>query len=872
MVSKDIKRLLEKFNDPLTRVLEQAVGYCLTLEHYEIAPEHFFVKMLDDSKGDLAAILRHFKIERDAFRRSLHESLSGFKKGNTGRPSFSPQLLDLVEGAWVLASVERGRASIRSGDLVQALLEEPAMRDRTFVRALESVNKETFHREFTSILAESIEVSTVLKTEAGASIIDDGSALATYTINLTEKASSGEMDPILGRDKEVRMMIDILIRRRKNNPILLGEAGVGKTAVVEGLALRLSTDDVPENLRGVMLLTLDLGALQAGASVKGEFERRLKSVIDEVRQSPIPIILFIDEAHTLIGAGGAAGTSDAANLLKPALARGELRTIAATTWSEYKKYIEKDPALERRFQPVVVEEPSADMAAMMLRGIKGKLEAHHKVRITDEAARAAAHLSERYITGRQLPDKAVDVLDTACARVKLTQSATPAYIDNMDRTLEHVELELASLERDLATGLDADTERIAALQEQVRNIGEQRTGAAVTWDKARGLAEQILELRDQLEDGSASTNTHLEMLKGLATELNTLQGEEPLVFPEVNEVVTAQVIADWTGIPIGNMVRDEVKSLLSLEEKLGVRILGQNEVIAELAESVRVAKAGIGNPNTPLGVFLFVGPSGVGKTESALALADMLFGGDRFLVTINMSEYQEAHTVSQLKGAPHGYVGFGEGGVLTEAVRRQPYSVVLLDEVEKAHRDVLNLFYQVFDKGFMRDGEGREINFRNTVIIMTSNLATDIITYVTSGEEEDNYERPTIDQLREAIHDTLVGHFQPALLGRMKVIPYYTLDKETIAGIVRLKLDKVGGRLANSHDIAFSYEDKVVDHIAGQCTQVDSGARNVDFIIDRTLLPQISSALLTRMIDDAAMPGSLVVGLDGDGEFTYAFN
>ena len=871
MISKDIRKLLETLNESLTRGLENAVLFCDAQKHYEVAPEHLLVQLIDQADGDFEAIFSHFSIDGTLFRKGLHESLSDFEQGNSGRPSFSPLLLDLVEAAWVFASIERGQRYLRSADILQAMLEVPFLKDRPYMGALEGINRETLHKQLGLITASSNETEHALGKDNPDTFMTAGSALGQFTTDLTEKARSGNMDPILGRDKEVRMMIDILIRRRKNNPILVGEAGVGKTAVVEGLALRVGEGDVPDALKGVSILTLDLGALQAGASVKGEFERRLKTVIEEVKSAPVPIILFIDEAHTLIGAGGSAGTGDAANLLKPALARGELRTVAATTWAEYKKYIEKDPALERRFQPVVVEEPSVDLAATMLRGIKGKLEIHHKVRITDEAVQAAAEWSHRYISGRQLPDKAVDVLDTACARVKLTQSATPPSIDDMDRALQHIELELKSLEQDNIAGIDADLERVASLRESAGSLQKEREDAAVVWGKAKELAGQILSLRDELQEAEeARKNAHVKVLRELASELENLQGEDPLVFPEVSAAVIGQVVSDWTGIPLGNMIRDEAQTLVALEDLLGERILGQSEVVSELAESIRVAKAGIANPDAPLGVFLFVGPSGVGKTETALALADMLFGGDKFLTTINMSEYQESHTVSQLKGAPHGYVGFGEGGVLTEAVRRQPYSVVLLDEVEKAHRDVMNLFYQVFDKGFMRDGEGREINFKNTVIIMTSNLATDIITYVTSGGEEDEYQRPTMDQLRQVIHDTLVEHFQPALVGRMKVIPFYTLDPDSLAGIVRLKLGKVVRRLHNAHNIDCTYDDAVVDYVASQCTQVDSGARNIDFIIDRTLLPEISSALLLRMVENN-MPSQLSIGLDTEEGFTYQF-
>jgi type VI secretion system protein VasG len=683
---------------------------------------------------------------------------------------------------------------------------------------------------------------------------------------------------------------------------------VGKSAVVEGLALRVAEGDVPDSLKEIEIRTLDLGLLQAGAGVKGEFENRLKSVIQEVREAPKPTILFIDEAHTLIGAGGSAGTNDAANLLKPALARGELRTIAATTWSEYKKYIEKDPALERRFQMVKIDEPSVEDAAVMLRGIKLKYEEHHSVQITNEAIYAAARLSERFVAGRQLPDKAVDLMDTALARVKMTKSAKPAVLDDIERRLLNLSIESKASRHDLDTGLSHDEDAFDALQEMQLQLETEKSVLEERWKKERDLARSVENLRrrvaaaraagngqaadEQSGDGMAaeglpdkslaaegltdeglpadsefvSIENLREELRAVQARLAEVQENDAMVHAEVNEEVVAQVIADWTGIPVGDMLKDEAVVLLDLENRLTRAIKGQDEPIGEIADSIRASKAGMGNPDAPLAVFLLVGPSGVGKTETARMLAEMLFGGDRFLVTINMSEYQESHTVSQLKGSPPGYVGYGEGGVLTEAVRQRPYSVVLLDETEKAHLDVMELFYQVFDKGFMRDGEGREIDFRNTIIMMTSNIGSDIFLDVCTEDE-----RPTPDQLREVIHQQLVHHFQAALLARMKVVPYYPLRADAMKEITRLKLNKIDQRLRSSHGMRFVFGEEVVDRIAERCTQVDSGARNIDFIIDRTLLPEASKALLVKMTEEE-MPKQLVLGIDENGDFTYTFD
>jgi type VI secretion system protein VasG len=883
MVTDDLKKLLQTLNDRLTRALEAAAGFSINRSHYEVTLEHLLLKLLEQEGGDLTSILRHFGVERGRLQEALVHSLEDFRTGNAGRPAFSPTLLDLLESAWLLSSIHHGFRHVRSGTLLEAMLRSDALKGESYMDVLSPIQGDALTVEFSDIVQGSSEepsrVSDSPSTAADGEMRDEG-ALGSFTVNLTQEAREGTIDPIFGRNQEIRQIVDILTRRRKNNPILVGEAGVGKTAVVEGLALRIAKGDVPAVLEEVQIRSLDLGLLKAGASVKGEFENRLKSVIQEVREASKPTILFIDEAHTLIGAGGNEGTGDAANLLKPALARGELRTIAATTWSEYKQYIEKDAALERRFQLVKIEEPSVDDATVMLRGIKSIYEEHHDVQVTDHAIDATAELAGRYITGRQLPDKAVDLLDTAAARVKMTMTARPGRLDDLERRLQDLETEISSIQQDIDAGLRDGGERLEELRHQREELEAERESIKARWEQEKEMVRSIAKHREQVtyrapvgangtaDDGDQSPDAPTrETLKELHRELDKVQGESPLVHTEVNEHIIAEVVSDWTGIPVGNMVKDEAQTLLNLETRLGHHILGQDAAIQEVADAVRTTKASLGNPDAPLGVFLFVGPSGVGKTETALKIADLLFGGERFLTTINMSEYQEKHTVAQLKGSPPGYVGYGEGGVLTEAVRQRPYSVVLLDEVEKAHRDVLNLFYQVFDKGFMRDGEGREINFRNTVIIMTSNLATDTIMRL--GQEDD--ERPSLSQVREAIHPILVDHFQPALLGRMRVVPYFPLDTETMRGITEMKLGKIGTRLQDGHGIDFAYEPNVVDRIAARCTQVDAGARNIDFIINRTVLPEAARALIARMTDNE-IPDHMNLGIDDEGNFTYDFH
>ncbi|RJP32378.1 MAG: type VI secretion system ATPase TssH, partial [Phycisphaerales bacterium] len=729
----------------------------------------------------------------------------------------------------------------------------------------------------------------------------EGTALAQFTTDVTAKAEAGQIDPVFGRDAEIRQMIDIFGRRRKNNPILVGEPGTGKTAIVEGLALRIVGGDVPPSLQGVKLITLDLGLLQAGASVKGEFENRLKNVIKEIKASETPVITFIDEAHTLIGAGGPAGGGDAANLLKPALARGELRTVAATTWAEYKKYFEKDAALERRFQLVRCEEPSVEVATVMLRGLKDKYEKHHKVVILDEAVSEAAALSNRYISGRFLPDKAVDLLDTAAARVASSLTTRPAALETVDRDLGHLDTAIRAVERDFAAGAILDGEaRLDEMHKAREALVAKREQLEQKWQAEIAAVRKFHELRGRLPafagrdadgraagdgktagggdgDGKAGTKPAAPAaavdeaalrveIDRAAKEIEAAQGESPMVYAQVDAAAVASVVADWTGIPVGNMVKDEIEATLHMEERLRARVVGQDHAIAVIADKLRTSKSGLGNPDQPLGVFLCVGPSGVGKTETALCVAELLFGGERFTVTINMSEFMEKHTVSQLKGSPPGYVGYGEGGVLTEAVRQRPYSVVLLDEVEKAHPDVMNLFYQVFDKGTLADGEGRVINFRNTVVFMTSNIGTDVIQGICESGEEFG-----IETLKESIYPQLREHFKPALLARMNIVPYLTIGPEVMKMIARLKVGKLARRLRQAHDMELEVTDAAYDQIASRCDQVDVGARNVDHILDQSILPKLSRLLLEQMTHET-MPAKATIDADQAGEFAFEFS
>ncbi|BAX59568.1 type VI secretion system ATPase TssH [Burkholderia stabilis] len=886
-MSTPLKTLITKLNPLCRHAAERAASACLARGHYEVDLEHLFLALLEEPAGDLPLALRASRVDPHALRADLERELTRLKTGNTRTPVFSVHLIALFEQAWLIASLDSQLGRIRSGHLLLALLTAPDLAQ--FAQRMSSqfaeVNVTDLKHKFDEIVAGSSEA------EPRQADTDDGSmapaadgaapaagpsktpALDTYTTNLTQRARDGKIDPVIGREAEIRQAIDILMRRRQNNPIMTGEAGVGKTAVVEGLALRIAADDVPPPLRGVALHVLDMGLLQAGASVKGEFENRLKSVIDEVKKSAHPIILFIDEAHTIIGAGGQAGQNDAANLLKPALARGELRTIAATTWSEYKKYFEKDAALARRFQVVKVEEPSEPLAAAMLRGMSGLMEKHFNVRILDDAISEAVRLSHRYISGRQLPDKAISVLDTACAKVALAHSATPAAIDDTKKRIERIDAEIASLEREAAGGAPHD-ERLAELRGARDTALEQLAKDEARYEAERAIVAEITELRETLdnargpsEDGQpVDVQATRDKLGERVAALHALQDGEPMVPLQVDGHVVAEIVAAWTGIPLGRMVKDEIDTVLNLQPLLTARVIGQDHALDAIAQRVRTATANLEDPNKPRGVFMFVGPSGVGKTETALALADILYGGERKMVTINMSEYQEAHSVSGLKGSPPGYVGYGEGGVLTEAVRRNPYSVVLLDEVEKAHPDVLEMFFQVFDKGTMDDAEGREIDFRNTLIILTSNVGSTAVMAACLNKPAE--ELPDPDALAETLRPQLYKTFKPAFLGRMKVVPYYPISDDVLAEIIELKLERIRRRIEANHKAAFEWDESLVDAVLARCTEVDSGARNVDHILNGTLLPEIAGHVLGRIADGAAI-ARIAVRADEAGEFAY---
>ncbi|KVD83715.1 ClpV1 family T6SS ATPase [Burkholderia stagnalis] len=887
-MSTPLKTLILKLNPLCRQAAERAASACLARGHYEVDLEHLFLALLEQPAGDLPLALRASRVDPHALRADLERELTRLKTGNTRTPVFSVHLIALFEQAWLIASLDSQLGRIRSGHLLLALLTAPDLAQfaQRMSPQFAEIRVTDLKHKFDEITAGSSEAEPRQGDEEDdgdlPSAAADGApvagpsktpALDTYTTNLTQRARDGKIDPVIGREAEIRQAIDILMRRRQNNPIMTGEAGVGKTAVVEGLALRIAADDVPPPLRGVALHVLDMGLLQAGASVKGEFENRLKSVIDEVKKSAHPIILFIDEAHTIIGAGGQAGQNDAANLLKPALARGELRTIAATTWSEYKKYFEKDAALARRFQVVKVEEPSEPLAAAMLRGMAGLMEQHFNVRILDDAITEAVRLSHRYISGRQLPDKAISVLDTACAKVALAQSATPAAIDDTKKRIERIDAEIASLEREAASGAAHD-ERLGELRGARDAALAQLAADEARYESERVIVAEITGLRTALDSARGPSEygqpvdvqATREKLAERVAALHALQGGEPMVPLQVDGHVVAEIVASWTGIPLGRMVKDEIGTVLNLQPLLAARVIGQDHALDAIAQRVRTASASLEDPNKPRGVFMFVGPSGVGKTETALALADILYGGERKMVTINMSEYQEAHSVSGLKGSPPGYVGYGEGGVLTEAVRRNPYSVVLLDEVEKAHPDVLEMFFQVFDKGMMDDAEGREIDFRNTLIILTSNVGSSAVMQACLNKPAE--ELPDPDALAEALRPQLYKAFKPAFLGRMKVVPYYPISDDVLAEIIELKLDRIRRRIDANHKAVFEWDESLVDAVLARCTEVDSGARNVDHILNGTLLPEIAGHVLGRIADGAAI-ARIAVRADDAGEFVY---
>jgi type VI secretion system protein VasG len=861
--------LIRRLNRFCTQSLESAAGLCLSRTHYEVAIEHMLVKLLDDSTADTPVILTHFEIEPARARKALQRALEDFKSGNAAKPVFSPRLIEWLQETWLIASIDLNLTEIRSGALLLAMARDPGRFAYGFGEEwLQPVRAEELTHKFFDITARSSE-GDAAKAAAKAEGAGRGAetALGRFTVDFTALARANGIDPVFGRDREIRQMIDILARRRKNNPIVVGEAGVGKTAVVEGLALRIVQGDVPDLLKNMDMLALDLGLLQAGAGVRGELEHRLKSVIDEVKASAKPIILFIDEAHMLVGSGSTQGMGDAANLLKPALARGELRTIAATTWSEYKKYFEKDAALARRFQLVKLDEPSETDAILVLRGLRSKYEEAHKVQVLDEGVVAAARMSSRYISGRQLPDKAVDLLDTAAARIKIGLTSKPGCLEDIERTIHALERERGAYQRDLLSGVPVEAERISTLDEAIARRKQELAQLGARWREEKVLAESVLTLRGKMQEegGRDAGNVRAEWDRCRA-DLRRIQGRDPLIRIEVDREVVAEVVSDWTGIPVGRMVSDEAQTILQLGDRLKTRIKGQDQAIEAIARGIRASKAGIGNPATPIGVFLFVGPSGVGKTETGLAVAEALFGGERFVVTLNMSEFQEKHTVSRLIGSPPGYVGYGEGGVLTEAIRQRPYSVVLLDEVEKGDPEVMNIFYQVFDKGMLADGEGRVIDFKNTVIFMTSNLASDIILQQCARGT-----RPSSDELTGAIRPLLSRHFKPALLARMTIVPFYPIDADAMKMIVELKLSRLAQRLMESHRMRFDYEPAVIEQIVRRCDEVETGARNIDHIMQGSLLPRISTEILSRM-GEGRLPERLSLTLGADGDFNLAFS
>ncbi len=882
----DHKSLLKRLTKNCVAALEGAATQAVQARHYEITIEHFLLALLDDANSDIAFIVSHYDLQPNQLRSTLQRGLEDLRTGNSGRPTFSPVLLEWMQDAWLVGSVDLGFQKIRSGVLFLRLVQQPNRYSTSGISAqLEGIPKEDMKKNLPTMLAGSKEGDEATPAAQGAGgaaggkglgdkgSVNPDSALAKYCIDYTGRARAGQIDPVFGREREIRQIVDILARRRKNNPIIVGDSGVGKTALVEGLALLIALNEVPPLLQGNEIMGLDLGLLQAGASVTGEFENRMKQVISEVKGSAKPIILFIDEAHTIIGAGGAQGSGDAANLLKPALARGELRTIAATTWKEYKKYFEKDAALERRFQPVKVDEPDIPTAIQMLRGLRPKFEEAHNVIVQDEAVTAAVRLSARFISGRQLPDKAVDLLDTCSARVKVALQQKPAAVEDVEVLIKNTEREIEALKRDDSNGVKIDKERLEELEARLVKGREDLTAIEAAYNKETEGAKKVLELRKKMTEAKSETErdeARKEVVAAL-NELDSMQGEVPLIRPDVDEAMVANVVSAWTGIPAGKMVQDDVKNLLEMEDRLRRRIKGQDYGLNTIAKELRAARAGLKPQHTPMGVFILVGPSGVGKTETALSLADMLYGGERMMVTINMSEFQEKHTVSRLIGSPPGYVGFGEGGMLTEAVRQRPYTVVLLDECEKADPDVLNLFYQVFDKGMLSDGEGRLVDFKNTVIILTSNLATDKITNMTVAEREESGKDPPMSDILEAIKPTLSSHFKPALLARMTMVPYLPISMEALGDITRLKLNGLLSRLKTNQRIDATYSDKLVESIAARCTEVDTGARNIDHILRATLMPMLSAAILEKLAE-AKPPRKLFIDIDDQKNFTARFS
>ncbi|MCI0681405.1 MAG: type VI secretion system ATPase TssH [Gemmataceae bacterium] len=923
MATPNVRALVDKLNPTCFKALfEGAAGLCMSRTNYHIELEHLLLKLLELSDGDLPRILRHYDINHSTVVRQLTSALDKLKRGNDRAPGLSLDIITVVREAWLLASIDYLANKVRSGYLLTAMLLNRDLASKIAASSAElaKLDADKLFKEAPVLVKGTPEDQFESLEYAGA---DSGGppgpgpvagsktpALDQFTMDLTERARKGEIDPVIGRDFEIRQVIDILTRRRQNNPILTGEAGVGKTAVVEGFALRIVQKDVPPPLLNVAVRTLDLGLLQAGAGVKGEFENRLKSVIQEVKASPKPIILFIDEAHTIIGAGGQAGQGDAANLLKPALARGELRTIAATTWMEYKKYFETDAALKRRFQVVKVDEPDIQRAVRMMRGLAETMEKHHKVRVLDVAVEEAVKLSHRYITDRQLPDKSVSLLDTACAKVALSQTAQPPALQDCTREIESIDVELGILRREAAAGADHE-HRMADLRERKASLEKRLADLKERWEKEKKLAADMQAARAKIDAHLAAENVAQDSgpvrdkqdsaaaqekrtgaesrptgqakpdaakdrltpdqeaacradLEKLGNELIAMQGEEPLVLPVVGGQAVAEVVSGWTGIPIGKMVRDEIKTVLGLKEKLEQRVIGQPHAMDAIAQRIRTSRANLADPRRPLGVFMFVGPSGVGKTETAIVLADILFGGDRNMVVINMSEYKEDHKISRLTGSAPGYVGYGEGGVLTEAVRRKPYSIVLLDEVEKANVAVQEIFYQVFDKGMLQDDKGNEVNFKNTIIILTSNVGTDTIMKLCAKPDK----KPDAESLAETLRPDLLKAFKPALLGRIKVIPFFPLDDAMLRSITQLQLKRIADRFKENHRAEFTYDDALLATITSRCKEVESGARNVDHILTGTLLPQLASEVLSRLAEGQTLTRAHV-SVSDKGDFVY---
>ena len=893
--------LFGKLNELGYRAIEGATVFCKMRGNPYVEIQHWLHQILNGDDSDIHRLIWHYDLDPGRIAAELTRSLDMLPRGASSISDLSDHLMDAMERGWVWGSLLYSDSKVRTGYLVLGMLKTPALRNilTGMSPELAKIGADDLANNFANVTAGSPE--DTLDAQDGSNVgggaepgeasgamapgaMGKREALAQFCTDLTEQARSGEIDPIVGRDEEIRQIVDVLMRRRQNNPILTGEAGVGKTAVVEGFALRIARGDVPPALKDVRLLVLDVGLLQAGASMKGEFENRLRQVIDEVQSSPTPIVMFVDETHTLVGAGGAAGTGDAANLLKPALARGTLRTIGATTWAEYKKYIEKDPALTRRFQVVHVEEPDIPKAVLMMRGIASMLEKHHRVQVLDEGIEAAVMLSARYIPARQLPDKSVSLLDTACARVAVSQHAVPAEVDDSRRRIEALSTELEIIERDETAGYDVADRRETVIG--AKEAEETRLATLTTrWESEKKVVEEILDLRAKLREGGAAVDEPiaegeesdsplnaedraelLANLKAKNKELEHIQGDSPLILPIVDHQAVASVVGDWTGIPVGRMVRDEIETILNLEDRLARRVIGQDHAMKMIAKRVQTSRAGLDNPNKPVGVFMLAGTSGVGKTETALALAEVLYGGEQNVITINMSEYQEAHTVSSLKGAPPGYVGYGEGGVLTEAVRRKPYSVVLLDEVEKAHPDVHEIFFQVFDKGVMEDGEGRLIDFKNTLILLTSNVGTEMIMDLCADPDL----LPDPEGMAKALRDPLLRVFPPALLGRLVTIPYYPLDPEMLGEITRLQLDRIRKRVQQAHGVPFEYSDVVVKEIVNRCQELDSGGRMIDAIVTNTMLPDISAEFLKRMMEGDEV--SRVVIDVTDGDFAYGFD